>query len=597
MKKNKKVLLMFIMTFISIIVFTSRVDALVMWMQCTNNPDDAFSDSSDFKYYSSFAVVNNKSNTGVRHLVYDSTGFYNSKKPTFVIYNKKDGLDNGDICWYNNWYEDDSGPISDCDRNYDFVAVSELFDGVCPEQVIDNTDGPFTDSGGSVQGDMLVLQGKKKAPKFEVLPDSTFVIYRFKDKNDETGIMIEGYDSSGKYGYATTWEDWSSFEKNLKLKKNGNDWNDLVSKSNYDDTYIDWTGMTQARRIEKFGRDYFKLWDDKRPWLVGAVDDQNFSVDETLIYRSDDSNNSFFNWVSKWYEKYDDKLSLQLDAMKELESSKYEKLYKEAEKIDKAIKEKKKYTFSNEYSVSQMITDLDNAYKLLNLIISSESGLYNYYDSSCQLVDNDTTTDALGAIHTEFICNVFGVSSVERLEHKANAKMLDELVSSALSSAIDGFSESDVSLMSLQSNAQKYVILYETAIKYIRTYEVVTGDDEQILLTLLDNYSEMTSIFGGEVIVGCEDLIDKNLREKIGSYLNIVKIAVPIILILFGIIEFTKAIFAGDEEQMKKAQKNFMIRLVIAIIFFLVPTIVDLLLGIANKVWNTIEPGSCGIFE
>ena len=48
---------------------------------------------------------------------------------------------------------------------------------------------------------------------------------------------------------------------------------------------------------------------------------------------------------------------------------------------------------------------------------------------------------------------------------------------------------------------------------------------------------------------------------------------------------------------MKKAQKNFLLRIGIAVIFFLTPTIVDFLLGLANKVWNFIEPGSCGIFN
>ena len=68
-------------------------------------------------------------------------------------------------------------------------------------------------------------------------------------------------------------------------------------------------------------------------------------------------------------------------------------------------------------------------------------------------------------------------------------------------------------------------------------------------------------------------------------------------MIGFGIIDFTKAIFAGDEDKMKKAQKDFIVRLGIAVLFFLVPTIVDLLLGLANKVWYFIEPGSCGIFD
>lgn len=97
-------------------------------------------------------------------------------------------------------------------------------------------------------------------------------------------------------------------------------------------------------------------------------------------------------------------------------------------------------------------------------------------------------------------------------------------------------------------------------------------------------------------IVDCKSLLGQDLIDKINSYLNIIKIAVPIILIAFGIIEFTKAVFAGDEESMKKAQKSFIKRLVIAVLIFLTPTLINLLLGLANKVWLTISPNACGLF-
>ena len=154
-----------------------------------------------------------------------------------------------------------------------------------------------------------------------------------------------------------------------------------------------------------------------------------------------------------------------------------------------------------------------------------------------------------------------------------------------------------ITRMNVADAAEEYAKLFATAIKYIKKNEVLTGEAETLIISLEENYTKMTKDFGAEIIISCDDLIDDDLRNKIGSYFNIIKIAVPIILIFFGIIEFSKAIFAGDEEQMKKAQKNFIIRLGIAVIFFLTPTIVDFLLGIANKVWNTIEPGSCGIFN
>ena len=98
-------------------------------------------------------------------------------------------------------------------------------------------------------------------------------------------------------------------------------------------------------------------------------------------------------------------------------------------------------------------------------------------------------------------------------------------------------------------------------------------------------------------MVDCKSLLGEGLINKINSYVNIVKIAIPIILIGFGVADFSKAVFAGDDEQMKSSQKKFIKRIGIAVVIFLVPTFINLLLGLANKVWTTISPDSCGIFE
>ena len=95
------------------------------------------------------------------------------------------------------------------------------------------------------------------------------------------------------------------------------------------------------------------------------------------------------------------------------------------------------------------------------------------------------------------------------------------------------------------------------------------------------------------MIVNCETLIGENLRKKINSYGSIVKISVPILLIVFGIIDFAQAVFASDADKMKAAQKKFIQRVIIAIIIFLVPTFVNLLLTLANQVWSNIDPNTC----
>lgn len=93
----------------------------------------------------------------------------------------------------------------------------------------------------------------------------------------------------------------------------------------------------------------------------------------------------------------------------------------------------------------------------------------------------------------------------------------------------------------------------------------------------------------------CEELLGEDLIKKIQEIVNIIRIAVPIMLIVFGIIDFGKAIFVSDENEMKKSQSKFIRRLIIAIGFFLVPSILQLLLKIAHSVWNFIPDTFCGI--
>ena len=65
--------------------------------------------------------------------------------------------------------------------------------------------------------------------------------------------------------------------------------------------------------------------------------------------------------------------------------------------------------------------------------------------------------------------------------------------------------------------------------------------------------------------------------------LRILQIAVPIGLILFGTIDMAKAVIAGDEKKMKEAQTPFIKRIVSAIIVFLIPYIVSVVVGLVTS--------------
>lgn len=87
----------------------------------------------------------------------------------------------------------------------------------------------------------------------------------------------------------------------------------------------------------------------------------------------------------------------------------------------------------------------------------------------------------------------------------------------------------------------------------------------------------------------------KSLGDILSMVINIIKILVPIVLLVLGSIDFVQAIFAQDESAIKKAQSKFIKRLIIAVVIFLIPSILKVILGIANSVWSWISPDFCGI--
>lgn len=93
----------------------------------------------------------------------------------------------------------------------------------------------------------------------------------------------------------------------------------------------------------------------------------------------------------------------------------------------------------------------------------------------------------------------------------------------------------------------------------------------------------------------CEDLFSEELLNKIQEYFNIIKIIVPILVIIFGVLDFLKAITSSDADELKKAQARFIKRLIIAVIIFFIPMLVNFVLNLVNDVFGIVNGGNCGV--
>lgn len=75
--------------------------------------------------------------------------------------------------------------------------------------------------------------------------------------------------------------------------------------------------------------------------------------------------------------------------------------------------------------------------------------------------------------------------------------------------------------------------------------------------------------------------------QIIGYILLIIKIIVPLILIVLGSIDFGKAALSGDEKSTKEAAVQFAKRVLIGLIVFFIPTVLDFFLSLINGVSET----------
>ena len=70
--------------------------------------------------------------------------------------------------------------------------------------------------------------------------------------------------------------------------------------------------------------------------------------------------------------------------------------------------------------------------------------------------------------------------------------------------------------------------------------------------------------------------------QVVGKVLLVVKIVIPLLVIIFGLIDIGKSVVASKPEEITKSFKSFLFRLGAAIAIFFVPSIVSFGIKLAN---------------
>lgn len=84
---------------------------------------------------------------------------------------------------------------------------------------------------------------------------------------------------------------------------------------------------------------------------------------------------------------------------------------------------------------------------------------------------------------------------------------------------------------------------------------------------------------------------DKNIKKGvriIGIVLYIIKILVPLIIIVLGMIDFAKAVISSDDNALKKSTSSLIKRCIAGVIVFFIPSIIMAALGLL-EITNGIE--------
>ena len=104
------------------------------------------------------------------------------------------------------------------------------------------------------------------------------------------------------------------------------------------------------------------------------------------------------------------------------------------------------------------------------------------------------------------------------------------------------------------------------------------------------NHNNSILTGGKSAEMTCEGILGENVLDDIKTILLWIRIAVPILLIVLGSLDFGKAVLNDDAKALSKATNTFVKRVIAAILVFFAPIIIMLLINTVDRL-----AGGCDI--
>lgn len=77
------------------------------------------------------------------------------------------------------------------------------------------------------------------------------------------------------------------------------------------------------------------------------------------------------------------------------------------------------------------------------------------------------------------------------------------------------------------------------------------------------------------------DMLD--IWRTVGNILLVFKIVIPLLLIIFGMIDLGKAVISSDDKAVSKAAKSLLNRVIAAVVVFFIPTLIGFIIGLVGS--------------
>ena len=89
----------------------------------------------------------------------------------------------------------------------------------------------------------------------------------------------------------------------------------------------------------------------------------------------------------------------------------------------------------------------------------------------------------------------------------------------------------------------------------------------------------------------CTDTIV--IWRGIGEIIHIIRLVIPVIIVIFGTFDLGRSVIAGEDKEIKKAQKMFIKRLVYGVLIFFLPMIIKAVFSLFDENYLDSESKVC----